>query len=359
MEFLPCFGPFTAILGNGFRLDIFFGSYQCRSILGPLLYLLYTNDLPEVVHEQHIEEDEQSHQHSFNVSCQSCGEICLYADDSTLTLSSKNVQELTVKIAQKYSVISEYMASNRLILNSDKTHLMVMTSARMHSVHQDFGIYLDTGSETILPQNEERLLGAIVSNDLSWNSHVRDSKNSLISTLTSRVNALSKMCQFSNFQVRKMVANGIVMSYLSYLMPVYGGCPEYLLDALQTLQNRAARLVTNSSWYTSSATMLHQVGWLSVRQMVAYYSLIFLFKTKQNTVPFYIHNKISAHFNVQTRLSESNGIKEIRKMKTRLGLQSFLPRTICQWNSLPHDVRMISDLKKFKFKVKQWVKQQF
>ena len=280
------------------------------SILGPLLYLLYTNDLPEIVHEQHIEEDEQSHQHSFNVSCQSCGEICLYADDSTLTLSSKNVQELTVSIAQKYSVISEYMASNRLILNSDKTHLMVMTSARMHSVHQDFGIYLDTGSETILPQNEERLLGAIVSNDLSWNSHVRDSKNSLISTLTSRVNALSKMCRFSNFQFRKMVANGIVMSYLSYLMPVYGGCPEYLLDAPQTLQNRAARLVTISSWYTPSATMLHQVGWLSVRQMVAYYSLIFLFKTKQNRVPFYIHNKISAPFNVQTRLSISNGSRK-------------------------------------------------
>ena len=128
-----------------------------------------------------------------------------------------------------------------------------------------------------------------------------------------------------------------------------------MVDALQTLQNRAARLVTNSSWYTSSATMLHQVCWLSARQMVAYYSLIFLFKTKQNRVPFYIYNKISAPFNVQTRLSITNGIKEIRKMKTRLGLQ----RTICQWKSLPHDVRMISDLKKFKFKVKQWVKQQF
>ena len=235
---------------------------------------------------------------------------------------------------------------------------MVMTSAKKHSIHQDFGIFLNTGSEIILPQSEERLLGATVSNNLTWNSHVRDSNQSLISILTSRVNALSKICHFSTFQIRKTVANGIFMSYLSYLMPVYGGCAEYLLDALQILQNRAARLVTKSSWYTPSAIMLQQVGWLSVRQMVSYYSLIILFKAKQNKVPYHIYDRISAPFNLDTRLSRNNGIKEDRKMKSRIATQSFLPRTICQWNRLPPDIRSISEAQKFKLKVKQWVKQQ-
>ena len=79
---------------------------------------------------------------------------------------------------------------------------------------------------------------------------------------------------------RKMIANGIVMSYLTYLIPLYGGCPEYLLTALQVLQNRAARHVTKSSWATSSSAMLLQVGWLNVRQMIVFHSLVLLFKAK-------------------------------------------------------------------------------
>ena len=170
------------------------------------------------------------------------------------------MEELNNDIDEKYKIIAQYMAKNKLILNSDKTHLLVMTSARKHHTHGDFGIFLNTGSEIIQSKSEERLLGANISNDLCWNTHIRESKGSLMSSLTSRINALSKVCQYSNFMNRKMVANGIVMSYFMYLIPLYGGCSEYLLTALQTLQNRAARLVTKSSWSTSSSVMLSQLG---------------------------------------------------------------------------------------------------
>ena len=74
-------------------------------------------------------------------------------------------------INQKYKVISEYMTNNKLILNSDKTHLMIMTSAKKHSLHQDFGIFLDTGTEIIHPQSEERLSGErrmMADDEISW-----------------------------------------------------------------------------------------------------------------------------------------------------------------------------------------------
>ena len=225
------------------------------SICFSLLYILYTNDLPEAIHDhppqqEHLEETQASPYHTH---CHSCGGLCLYADDSTLTLSNTDVRKLDEDIDDRYKKIAEYMARNKLILNSDKTHLLFMTSSRKHQIHQDYGISLNTGTEVIQPQSQERLLGATVSNSLSWNNHIMDSKTSLISCLTSRINAFSKVCQYSNFLTRKMMANGLVMSYLTYLIPLYGGCPDYLLSALQVLQNRAARLATKSNWGTSSS----------------------------------------------------------------------------------------------------------
>ena len=251
------------------------------------------------------------------------------------------------------------MAKNKLILNSDKTHLMIKTSSRKHNTNGDFGICLNTGTETILPQCEERLLGANLSNNLCWNTHIRESKSSLISNLTSRINALCKVSYYANFKTRKMVANGIVMSFLSYLIPLYGGCAEYLLTALQTLQNRAARHVTKSSWNTSASAMLSQIGWLNVRQMVAFHSLMLIFKAKQDHKPVYLHSQVSATFIVNTRLAVNNGMKENRRIKSSLGQQSFIPRSISQWNSVPWDIRGISNIAKFKRRVKEWMKKNF
>ena len=175
--------------------------------------------------------------------------------------------------------------------------------------------------------------------------------------LTSRVNALYKISFYTSFLTRKMVANGIIMSYLTYLIPLYGGCPDYLLTALQTLQNRAARIVTKSSWFTPSSAMLSQVGWLNVKQMITYHSLVLIFRARHDKKPLYLYNQISTGFNVNTRLAATNGINNQRRISTNLGKQSFLPRTVDEWNKLPPDIRSMTNLLKFKSALHAWVKQ--
>ena len=130
------------------------------SIIGPLLYIIFTNDLPETVHDhpspeyqppQVCHRPQDSPQHSFNMYCPSCGSICCFADDSSYSYSSKVATEIEEKLSEKYSTISEYMQCHKLKLNSDKTHLMLLMSDAARRAKPDFSLSLDTQSEVIYP----------------------------------------------------------------------------------------------------------------------------------------------------------------------------------------------------------------
>ena len=77
------------------------------------------------------------------------------------------------------------MSMNKLVLNSDKTHLLVMTTSNKHKLYNNFNITLNTGSEVIEPVSCEKLLGGYVSSDFKWNNHIRDNEKSLFRILIS------------------------------------------------------------------------------------------------------------------------------------------------------------------------------
>ena len=148
------------------------------------------------------------------------------------------------------------------------------------------------------------------------------------------------------------------LTYLTYLIPLYGGCPDYLLSALQVLQNRAARLATKSNWAHPPLGCSFRVAYC-VEQTIVFQSVMLFFKAKQSTKPAYLYDQISAKFNVNTRLGTNNGIRETRRLKSTLARKSFVPRTIGQWNRLPASIRNTSKIGKFREKLKSWVKENF
>ena len=159
-------------------LDIDTGVPQ-GSILGPLLYICFTNDMPNCIHD-HVNNSFET----YESKCDTCGYVVCYADDSTFSKSHRSSSILKEEIKIKYKDIVDYMSSNRLVINTDKTHLMVMSSRIDHHRNGNHDISLDTGSETIYPTQHEKLLGGYISNFFTWNFHVRG-----IGTLVLRVNS--------------------------------------------------------------------------------------------------------------------------------------------------------------------------
>ena len=147
------------------------------SVLGPLLYILFVNDLPEVVHGHagQVVPGQGGQGHAkFNLVCSECGGLCCYVDDSTYSYSSSDPATLSATLSEQYKKLAEYMGDNKLVVNADKTHLIVMGTERFSAVRPL--VQIVAGNEVIKPTPTEKLLGLNIHQSLKWKEHILGSE---------------------------------------------------------------------------------------------------------------------------------------------------------------------------------------
>ena len=292
------------------------------SILGPLLFLIFFNDLPD-----HIEN---------SVDC--------YADDTTLTASAKTLDEIEAKLNQDCSSVNHWIRANHLKLNVEKTHVLTMgTSRRLVSLRRPLEIQMDGVILKQNPSSSEKLLGCTLQSDLKWANQI----NHIKASLTKRLAGLSCLRYTCPFHVRKKVAEGIFNSILVYCLPVYGGMQKLQLQELQTLQNKAARIVGNRPPRSNRKEIFRTLGWLTVNQLISYHSLIAMFKVRTMKEPPYLANLL-CKTGRDNRLKTENPVLE-------LTASSFCFRTSMEWNKLHPDLRKEMKIGQFKYKLKKWI----
>ena len=286
------------------------------------------------------------------------GSICCYADDTTLTCTDSRPAALSNKLTDQYKVIAEYMRNNKLKLNDDKTHLLVMDTGQSRDrVQAARLVEIRTPTGTIRPSSSEKLLGCWVDENLKWSEHIRDNKENLILALTTRLGAIKKIGKVASFKNRKMLANGIFMSKLSYLIALWGGCGIVLRKTLQIIQNKVARVVTKLDWSTSTAVLLNQVGWLSVNQLIFYHSVLQIFKVNKAQTPKYLDSMFSWTYIYNTRQAVGGVIRLVGKPRLDVTKNSFRWRAANQFNQLPAEIRRCQTLASFKTNAKTWIKE--
>ena len=155
------------------------------------------------------------------------------------------------------------------------------------------------------------------------------------------------------------------MSKILYLLPLYGGCPEYLMRAIQTKQTEVMREVTGRRWiipgkkYVSTEELLKECGWLSVRQLSYYTTVLNVQKTSVNKNPEHIYEILTRGRERITRGSVKHSVKRTCVDEARLNLasSSFRWRGHKQHSALPDSLKDEGDLKVFKSALKSWVQE--
>ena len=335
------------------------------SIGGPILWLLFTCDQPDVIHEHGIQGQDPNRgcgvdgRQGMGLDAQEvdehdqvkCGELVGYVDDGAYTISDKSSAVLSEMLTKKFKMLEQWMHANKLVINPDKTHLIVMGSKKHKNTRM--GVSVNASGHIITPTETEKLLGGQLHQSLTWNFHLRDYKGSLSSQLTSRINGLRRVCRNAKFKTKLKVANGIVMSKLTYLITLWGGAQEYLLSALQVQQLTAARAVAGfGSQFWSKRKLLNHVGWLSVRQLIFYHTALQAHKTISTGKPKALYQSLSSTYPYATRSSATGLIRENQDFSQK----GFRYRARQSYNMVPAEIRRGS-IQTVKKKLKAWVKQ--
>ena len=243
-----------------------------------------------------------------------------------------SVRDISSKLNDNCRVVSNWMKSNLLKLNAEKTHLLLVGTEE-RSVTENLDVKIENTNLQEDPRKEETLLGCIMQSNLKWHGHI----NQLKSRLRIRVAALMKIKWIAPFDVKKQVADSIFTSVLTYCISLFGGMDVGHVKDLQILQNQAAQIVCGAPARTNRMYLFDRVGWFTVRQLVVYHTEY-----------------------LSSILSEDTRGQRIRRSNTRLNLafKSFSFRGPQFWNQLPLSIRTCEKISSFKGLLKKWIQEE-
>lgn len=147
---------------------------------------------------------------------------------------------------------------------------------------------------------------------------------------------------------------GIVEPHFRYCCSVWGSCSEARLQALQKLQNRAARIVSNSSYDTSATLLIKNLKWLTVSDMIKSETATVTYKAITGLAPSYLSDLFTKNSDRNIDISLRNAATDlyIPKMTTCKGQKAISFRGAKTWNQLPLDIKQANSLNSFKCQLK-------
>ena len=204
-------------------------------ILALLLFLIYTNDLPNCLETTHA---------------------ALFADDNNISWRGESSADIEPQLNINQENVHKWLIANRLTLNMEKTEYMIIGS-RQKLNHISTNPHIIIGDQAITRVKEKKVLGVIMDEQLKWKEHL-DAQSKTISI---NIALLRKAKEFVNQETLVKMYNTLVLQHFIYCSNVWLDGTTTNINKLYKLQNRAPRVITGGSYEIRSSEIFENLYW--------------------------------------------------------------------------------------------------
>ena len=299
------------------------------SVLGPLLFNLYINDLFFVI----------------------MTDICNYADDTTPYSVDMSLEKLMTKLECAIKSALEWFRYNGMKLNGSKCHLLICG-------HKYESMICKVEDALVIETHLVKLLGIKIESQLTFNNHLEI----VCRKASQKLNALSRLCAIIPFGKRKMLMQAFFNSQFSYSPLVWMFHSRRINRKIDNLHYRALRMVYLDE-KSSFEELLRKDGSVTIHHRNLQFLATEMFKVDKGLAPIFMNdifprntNSFAENVSSHTR-SKPNYYNYSNPRTVNYGLEtlrSFGPKL---WNMIPKDLKNISTLTVFKRKIKKWIPQ--
>lgn len=288
------------------------------SIIGPLMFLIFLNDLPlHIINSTEI----------------------MYADDATLIFAHDDIDVLETKLTEDVKIVSEWCFYNDMALSIKKSNAMLLSTRQKH-LKAKLDIMID---DCHIPFVETcRVLGLHFDCYLKWNKQVKNVCNKIVKGLY----LLKRIKAYLPTEMRKLFYNAYVLPHFDYCCIIWGTCDQKLMFELSKLQKRAARLILDVPFRTPSKVMFGELNWIPLKLRIEYHIAVQMYQCIHGMCPSKLENYFQLkndRYGYKTRSAANNDL-----YISKGHVKSFIYRGAKVWNSIPAKVRNASSLSSFK-----------
>lgn len=304
------------------------------SILGPLLFLIFINDLPLYLSDTVSSTD-------------------LYADDTTIYDMQADLKTLKANLQKALIILHEWCKQNGMLLNTEKTKVMLVTT-RQRRLRIDESLFSLTYNDIDLQiTTGEKILGVNIDENMQWNNHFQ----AVCKKVSSYIWLLSKISPYINSEHKLLFYNAYIHPHFNYCNIIWGNSSNYNVSRMNKFQRRACKIILKNE-YLDLENARKRLNILSFDQAVFLNKAKTMYKVFNNIIPQYICNlfQLRSESLLNTSLrSISNQHFTIPKPKTTLYKESLSYSGPVIWNSIPLEIKNSLSMSSFTKRMLTWM----
>ena len=293
------------------------------SIVGPLLFLTYMNDMPVCLSES--------------------SSLDMFADDSTLTAAAKTTSQIQNMLNNDMNKVTKWCNNNKMAVNSLKTKVMLITTKRKQQNTCD-NIDVKLSGENLEVVDEAKLLGIQVDNNLSWKPQVTH----VCRKVTKHIALLQRIKQYLNADLRRTFFMAYIQSATDYCLTVWGQSSE--LHRVRKLQNLALRVIADEPRRASSLPLFKRYRVMPIDHRVDYKMTSLVYKSVNGLAPEYLTDMfatVNETHQRQTRAS-TNGDLTVPRYKLKIRQNSLAVKGAKLYNECDSNIKKMNTIQSFK-----------